>query len=504
MASVSNLLQELKRLYYALDEGAKLADKEPFFRVTNKGSKALGELALPHDRNEFRALIWDLHIIFYEGSGHGKRIPENVDRGVIDRIKKLRNYYEHDIEHGNEKEVRKKIRKIGDIFHNYAGKEILTKEEDWKKVAIGLIEDLVALLRNLFPTLEKRMQRKKTDRRELEFSDNRITIFPSELVKFRRTGKHGMMHHLAASPIFLPTFSAWTPPPQFGNTRSAINITSHAYGGSFESFEKFVGEIERLWLEETRSRVRGISRFIPRSISMDGYMLYGAGVGNLLEATETCDLGMITMILQGVQGEDYAKTFFIIVSSYRKGSLFRDNFIDFYLCNIPVEWDWINQINDTLDTLSRHNEKAESYSLKPYHYFIWKGVQRMPIRNNILGGIGRNGYGDEREHDVFEGLIFGRNTIGVDFDLDTGMSWTMGHKKDIRCPVDCLDEFVITITNHLPTVNEIQTGELVGISPPHVYMLGFDGYGHDIFAVNGWGWSEFGSNLGASKRRKLL
>jgi len=440
------------------------------------------ELSIPKNEDEFRNFIWRLYIIFYEGSGEGRRIPPNVDnREVISKIKAYRTYYFHDIEHGKSKDIRKKYQKIRQTNVSLIGKEVPAQMEDWTSLGSKLVEELSTLLRNLGK------EEPPTEPLDLkEFFDDRITLFADKPIKFRKIEKYREYYPLASAPIFLPTFYM-TPPPHFGNIRSAIHITSEAYGGSLESYCRFMREIRRLWLGDVIEEVLKIDRLMPWSISHDGYMVYGSSVKNLLEALKTYDFGIITMILQGYYGEDYSKSFFIVVSSYRKGPVFRDNFIDFYLCNIPMEWDWINRINDSLDILSSMSRKASSYSLKSYYFYEWKSTSDIPLKQ-VLGGMGRNGYDDKREYDVFEGLIVSREQAKTTYKLDRKYSWI----GDFECslPVDCLDEFVFSVTNRPPTLQEIESGKLIGIRKPTVYMLVFDGYGHTIFALNGWGVSK--------------
>ena len=470
----------LKKLYYTLSENAKIKGIEPFFKITTKSSKALLELSIPTSQDEFKNFIWNLYIIFYEGSSYGKTIPSKSDNEkIITKIKAYRTYFFHDIEHGKDKEIRKKYEKIRKANVSLIGKEIPSQEEDWTKLGTKCVESLSNLLSNL----EKEEPPVKPKEDFKEFFDDRITIFKDKPVKYRKIGKYGEYHHLSDAPIFLPTFYM-TPPPQFGNTKSAININSEAYHGSLGSFRKFMREIKKLWLTDVSAEVLQIDRLMPWSISNNGYMVYGSGIENLFEALKIYDFGIITMILQGYYGEDYSKTFFIIISSYRKGRLFRDNFIDFYLSNIPMNWDWINRINNSLDILSSMNSKASSYSLKPYYFYNWNGNSDISLKQ-VLGGMGRNGYAEKRKYDVFKGLIVTKEQARIPYKFEKEYSWTGDSKYSL--PVGCLDEFVFSVTNRPPTVQEIESRELIGIRRPVVYMLVFDGYGHVIFALNGWG-----------------
>lgn len=475
-------IKHLRNLYYTLDETTKIKGREPFFKITNKNSRALIELSVPKSADEFKDFIWNLYIIFYEGSSYGKRIPSHVDnKDIISKIKAYRTYYFHDIEHGRKRDIRKKYERIGKINVSLIRKKVPSQEEDWIKLGNRLVDELSTLLSNLGK--EEPLTEFKEDLKE--FFDNRITIFADKPVKFRKIGKYGEYHHLSNATIFLPTFYMDLP-PQFGNTKSAIHITSEAYNGTLDSFCNFMREIKELWLGDMIGEVLEIDRLMPWSISDNGYMVYGSGIENLFEALKIHDYGIITMILKGYYGEDYSKSFFIIISNYRKGFRFRDNSIDFYLCNIPMEWDWINRINDSLDILSPMNSKASNYSLKQYYFYEWNGTSDISLKQ-VIGGMGRNGYEDEREYDTFKGLILEKEQASLKYKLDRTNSWTGDSKYSF--PVDCLDEFAFSVTNRPPTLQEIKSRELIGIRRPTVYMLVFDGHGHTIFALNGWGTS---------------
>ena len=482
MSSLDDGTKHLKDLYYTLEQTSKIKGKQPFFKITSKSSRALLELSIPKNGDEFKNFVWRLYIIFYEGSGAGRRIPSNVDnRDVVSKVKAYRTYYFHDIEHGKDKDIRKKYEKIRQINVSLIEKDVPTQKEDWIGLGIKLVEELSTLLSNL-----EKEEPPTESLDSKEFFDDRITLFAHKPVKFRKIAKYREYLPLASAPIFLPIFYM-TPPPHFGNTRSAIHITSEAYGGSLESFCRFMREIRRLWLGDVIGEVLQINRLMPWSISDNGYMVYGSGVENLFEALRTYDFGIITMILQGCYGEDYSKSFFIIICSYRKGPVFRDNFIDFYLGNIPMNWDWINRINDSLDILSSMSRKASSYSLKSYYFYEWKSTSDISLKQ-VLGAMGRNGYDDEREYDVFEGLIVSREQAKTTYKLDRKYSWIGDSAYSL--PVDCLEEFVFSVTNRPPTQQEIVSGKLIGIRKPTVYMLVFDGRGHEIFALNGWGVSK--------------
>jgi hypothetical protein len=491
MSFSSSGVEKCKSLYFLLLENAKLVKRTPFLKFTQTSTKNIAQLFVPKNREEFRAFISNLYITLYEGSGSGKRIPEEIaSRQILRRIQRLRNYYEHDPERGKVQSIQKKYKEIGDIFQSIIGKRNPLTKDDWSRLGNAIIEDVNQLL---FELLERYDEIKSdieieayVNKHETEieaFFEQRITIFPENRVKYREIKKTGQFHSLSDCPIFLPTFTGWHNLPQFGQTKSAIYLSSKAFLGDLSSFTEFIREIEKIWLQKIPYDV-GIEKLIPWSISNDGYLVYGSGVKNLLDALRTYDFGVITIILQGIYGEDYSKTFFIIINSYRKGKIFRETYIDFYLCNVHLDWSWINQINNTLDLLSERNEKASSYSLKSFYNYVWRATSDLKTKNKLVGGIGRNGYDNDREYDYFEGLILAKDDIQVNFEFDRENSWIL---NGMECPVQYLDEFVIDATNRPPSVKDINEGTFLGIRKPSINMLIFDGKGCDIYAIIGWG-----------------
>jgi hypothetical protein len=56
--------------------------------------------------------------------------------------------------------------------------------------------------------------------------------------------------------------------------------------------------------------------------------------------------------------------------------------------------------------------------------------------------------------------------------------------KLIENPVKKLDELVVSITNTVPTCQEIDRGFVIDVNPPSVGMIMFSTYGADIFGIN--------------------
>jgi len=489
----SSALASFRELFYQINQISQYSGKEPVFKITTKGSRALTELSIPKTERQFKEFIENLFIVLFEGSGYGKRLPLKLDpKKTIIKIKELRNHYIHDQEHGKKNEIRRKFKLIGDIFQGIIGTRAPVKEEDWISATIEILNDvnnfLLEIVEN-YDNLYDYVDDEELNKHIKSFYEHDITIFPEEKVKFRTIEKSGPFSALADATIFIPHFS-WRSPPQFGTTKAALHFSSKAFHAKLEDYKKFLNHVENLWKKKIPYVAREASELLPWSISCDEKLMYGSGIKNLIEAIKSIDIGIVTIFLIGTYGEDYSKTFFIIINNYWKYGIFRDNYFDIYLCNMPLNLKWIEEINDSIEILSTHNEKADSYSLKNYIYHFWRGERKDNIVKNLIGGIGRSGFDDEREYDQFDGLILENPFSENDFEFDKNSSWNTEDKK-LECPSNSFKEIIMSITNHPPSIKEIKDGSFTGFVRPHIQHIIFDGYGHVIHALLFWGGALF-------------
>ena len=490
MVAHDQILKNFRNLYHQLDKASKYQGADPIFKMTTNGSQALLELKIPSSEREFKDVVENLYILIYEGSGDGKRLPLKLDKKRTSyKLKQLRNHFIHDQEHGTPSEIRKKYKQIGDIYQELIGTRAPYKAEHWNYITIELLRRLNLFISHIiekYPDLSD-FYIDSSDEMIRRHFEHDITLFPDERVKYRTIKKSEDFHKLAAAPIFIPHFS-WSSPPSFGPLDAAIHFSSKAYMANLENYEKFLKHVEKLWLKRLYYITRDTRDLFSWSISSEGKLIYGSGVPNLIEAIKNTDIGIVTIFLIGTYGEDYSKTFFIIISNYWKGRFFRDNYLDLYLSNMPLDFKWVEEINESVKLLSTNSEPAESYSLKSYIRHIWRSKKRYKIKDKLIGGIGRECIDDEREWDQFSGLILFNPFNEEDFELDHELSFNINTQFD-RCPVNAFDEIVMSITNPPPSVDEIKSGEFIGFVNPTISHFIFDGYGHTIHALLFWGWS---------------
>lgn len=58
---------------------------------------------------------------------------------MLSSIRELRNHFLHAREHGKENEVKKKYRKVGEIYYRLIGKRV-PLEQDWESAKVGLLK----------------------------------------------------------------------------------------------------------------------------------------------------------------------------------------------------------------------------------------------------------------------------------------------------------------------------------------------------------------------------
>jgi len=111
------------------------------------------------DESKFREFIDWLYKYVYESTGDLKRLldylPEE-DCQVAFTVKSLRRYYFHDLEHGDDREARKKYRAVGDIFEDSISLPYPETSEHWQAVQWCLLDNLNTMLSKLLSQLDHR------------------------------------------------------------------------------------------------------------------------------------------------------------------------------------------------------------------------------------------------------------------------------------------------------------------------------------------------------------
>jgi hypothetical protein len=122
---------------------------EDLIKMTNRTSQALlGLRKLDGNFSGYKSLIDDLYFLFHEGPG--TRLDASKPQSFSD-VSVLRTALRHDVDHGEEKKIRAKRKKAGEVFARYAG--IRTPEtlspEHFPVVQANLLTAIESDLRHL-------------------------------------------------------------------------------------------------------------------------------------------------------------------------------------------------------------------------------------------------------------------------------------------------------------------------------------------------------------------
>jgi len=142
---------EIRNRIYSLNKSYSAKHGEDMFKATNESAKALATLETPAtDKQKYGGLIDSLYFLIYEGSGACKRLGEPVPDFATD-VKFLRTALRHDVDHGDEKEITKKMKRAGDTFLKYSTKRTPEEcgEEDLLAAQRKLLARCLEMLKNL-------------------------------------------------------------------------------------------------------------------------------------------------------------------------------------------------------------------------------------------------------------------------------------------------------------------------------------------------------------------
>ena len=128
--------------------------KDEIFKITNKVLERIGDIEKAvKTKDEFGNFADALYEIIYEGSGTLNRVPESFkkDDFIGFSIKFVRNDLRHDLEHGEEKEIKRKKARLSKIYQKYTGKSSISslKGRDFQSIQLGFLKELKSFLETL-------------------------------------------------------------------------------------------------------------------------------------------------------------------------------------------------------------------------------------------------------------------------------------------------------------------------------------------------------------------
>ncbi|MEO7797078.1 MAG: DUF262 domain-containing protein [Opitutaceae bacterium] len=155
MGSMTNPLtvsaSDIRTHYYRANKVYSARHGEDLFKVTNESTNALVALDSPAtNKQKYGDLVDGLYFLIYEGSGACKRLGEPPPDFAMD-IKFLRTALRHDVDHGDEKDIAKKMKRAGETFAKYSTKRTAEEcgEEELLAVQARLLSRCLEMLKKL-------------------------------------------------------------------------------------------------------------------------------------------------------------------------------------------------------------------------------------------------------------------------------------------------------------------------------------------------------------------
>lgn len=107
-------------------------DGEPLIKPTVDAMEICVNLSdiIVDNENDFKKLIDWLYKLFWDNNQPIRNHTTNMEFNFIND---LRRYFYHDLEHGDEKDIKKKMAKVKEFFETACGKKYPTCNEEWKK-----------------------------------------------------------------------------------------------------------------------------------------------------------------------------------------------------------------------------------------------------------------------------------------------------------------------------------------------------------------------------------
>lgn len=140
---------------YEINTEAEHRGRQPVFKPTTKTMMAFHRVpsTVVSDEREFLDIVDELYFLLYEGSGDAKRLAEHFSSERLKALwllKHLRLGARHDVNHGDTKEISKKLRSVGEAYEALIGVPVPKSKVDWQLAQKTLYEILENMLDDLW------------------------------------------------------------------------------------------------------------------------------------------------------------------------------------------------------------------------------------------------------------------------------------------------------------------------------------------------------------------
>ena len=128
--------------------------KSYIFKPTSRTMRACAIIPSLVARTEidFHHLIDQLFFLLYEGSGTANRLIPILSKSHLEplwKLKNLRLFARHDIDHGSKREVEKKRNKINETYTSLIKKPLPLKQSDWQKAQLQMYVEIDFMLNEI-------------------------------------------------------------------------------------------------------------------------------------------------------------------------------------------------------------------------------------------------------------------------------------------------------------------------------------------------------------------
>lgn len=145
----------LVQLVYELNMEAERHGETPVFKPTTKTMMAFHQVpsTVVSDEIGFHEIVDALYFLLYEGSGYGARLTGRFEDDRLKPLwllKDLRSGARHDLNHGKNKDVVKKMRSVGKAYEKLIDTPTVKSENELKQAQLSLYKYLADMLNDLW------------------------------------------------------------------------------------------------------------------------------------------------------------------------------------------------------------------------------------------------------------------------------------------------------------------------------------------------------------------
>ncbi len=327
-------------------------------------------------------------------------------------------------------------------------------------------------------------------------------MLSGEKQPYRKIKKQDGLGLLSECPVFLPEFSRWISAPEFGNTKGSIMISNYDFDHiKHNEFVERLSKVENQLGSLVRYLAFNLEGVLNWSISSDGKVCYGRGSETLRKALDQGELGVITVTTCGeFRGSDHQRAFLLVIGGYCKSrtnkiTFVQDREIRLYLSSFPVSSGWIRALFSPFIDEDKFPFSMLSYELVHPRLRIWRPTVSTSLGIPIKGVIGRYQYQSGYDAQIGAAVADTKWYTPRYYKIDT--NWPGEYIKDqdvsdrlfdtiednskiVKCPTELLNECIVSLTNPVPSFNDIESKNVKGFRLPLIKHLEVEMIGHTV------------------------